>query len=72
MGTTRDVTQLLVEWASGDQQALDKLTPLVYRVKDFRQVPYWGDWGGLAPDDSPLLLRDAGTHDIYALDWQAP
>lgn len=31
MGITSDVTQLLVEWASGDQQALDKLAPLVYR-----------------------------------------
>ncbi len=36
MGITRDVTQLLVEWASGDQQALDKLTPLVYR--ELRQL----------------------------------
>jgi eukaryotic-like serine/threonine-protein kinase len=29
-------------------------------------------WTGLALDDSPLLLRDAGTDEIYALDWQAP
>jgi eukaryotic-like serine/threonine-protein kinase len=29
-------------------------------------------WTGLARDDSPLLLRDAGTDEIYALDWQAP
>ena len=29
-------------------------------------------WSGLAPDDSPLLVRDAGTQEIYALDWQAP
>ena len=29
-------------------------------------------WTGLAPDDSPLLLRDVGTEEIYALDWQAP
>ena len=28
-------------------------------------------WTGLAPDDSPLLLRDAGTEEIYALDWLA-
>ena len=27
---------------------------------------------GLAPDDSPLLLRDTGTQEIYALDWEAP
>ena len=26
-----DVTQLLSEWAKGNQAALDKLTPLVYR-----------------------------------------
>jgi Tol biopolymer transport system component len=27
---------------------------------------------GLAPDDSPLLVRDTGTQEIYALDWEAP
>jgi len=48
-----------------------KLEQLV-SLEDFRQAPYWGSWAGLAPDDSPLLLRDAGTQDIYALDWQAP
>jgi Tol biopolymer transport system component len=29
-------------------------------------------WTGLTLDDSPVLLRDAGTDEIYALDWQAP
>ncbi|MGA2074367.1 MAG: protein kinase [Terriglobia bacterium] len=29
-------------------------------------------WLGLAPDDSPLVLRDTGSQDIYALDWEAP
>jgi Tol biopolymer transport system component len=29
-------------------------------------------WSGLAPDDSPLVVRDVGTADIYALDWDAP
>ena len=29
-------------------------------------------WFGLAPDDSPIVLRDTGTQEIYALDWQAP
>lgn len=32
----------------------------------------WGGWAGLAPDDSPILLREAGTPEIYALDWDAP
>jgi Tol biopolymer transport system component len=31
-----------------------------------------GVWLGVAPDDSPLLLRDTGTQEIYALDWHAP
>jgi eukaryotic-like serine/threonine-protein kinase len=31
-----------------------------------------GDWTGLAPDDSPLALRDISTYEIYALDWQLP
>ena len=31
-----------------------------------------GPWYGSAPDGSPLVLLDAGTHDIYALDWDAP
>jgi len=30
MFATHEVTQLLVEWANGDQQALHRLTPLVY------------------------------------------
>jgi hypothetical protein len=28
-------------------------------------------WFGTTPDDSPVALLDAGTHDIYALDWEA-
>jgi Tol biopolymer transport system component len=32
----------------------------------------WGQWTGLAPDDTPLVLRDVGTSEIYALDWDAP
>jgi Tol biopolymer transport system component len=31
-----------------------------------------GIWIGLTPDNSPLMLRDTGTEEIYALDWQAP
>jgi Tol biopolymer transport system component len=41
-------------------------------LKNFRQTGAYGTWLGLAPDDSPLLLRDAGTQEIYALDWEAP
>jgi Tol biopolymer transport system component/DNA-binding winged helix-turn-helix (wHTH) protein len=34
--------------------------------------PFGSSWTGLAPDDSPLALRDIGVQEIYALDWQAP
>lgn len=30
------------------------------------------DWFGLAPDDSPLLARDIGTTELYAIDVQWP
>lgn len=32
----------------------------------------FGQWTGLTPDDSPLLVRDTSSQEIYALDWQAP
>jgi dipeptidyl aminopeptidase/acylaminoacyl peptidase len=37
-----------------------------------RVVPQWFWWNGLAPDDSPLLLRDESSEEIYALDWLLP
>jgi Tol biopolymer transport system component/DNA-binding winged helix-turn-helix (wHTH) protein len=41
-------------------------------IKDFRVANgVWGGWTGWAPDDSPLMLRDVGIQDIYALEWQA-
>jgi eukaryotic-like serine/threonine-protein kinase len=50
----------------------DKKIERVADLKNFRQAGYWGTWLGLAPDDSPLLLRDTGSQDIYALDWHTP
>jgi eukaryotic-like serine/threonine-protein kinase len=32
----------------------------------------YGIWCGLAPDDSPLVSRDVGTQEVYALDLQRP
>jgi eukaryotic-like serine/threonine-protein kinase len=32
----------------------------------------FGTWCGLAHDDSPLILRDVGTQEIYAFDLQLP
>ncbi len=32
----------------------------------------FGNWSGLAPDDSPLLARDASVQELYALDLDIP
>jgi hypothetical protein len=29
----------------------------------------FGNWTGIAPDESPLLVRDASIQEICALDW---
>ena len=29
-------------------------------------------WSGLAPDDTPIFVRDVSTQEIYALDVQVP
>ena len=45
----------------------------VASLRGFKQPTVdWGGWAALAPDDSPILLREAGTPEIYALDWDAP
>jgi len=44
----------------------------VVNLEDFRPTGYWDDWMGLDPGDSPLLLRDTGLQDVYALDSEAP
>ena len=47
----------------------DKRIERVADLRNLRVTGYWGTWLGLAPDDSPLLLRDTGSQDVYALDW---
>ena len=41
-------------------------------LKGFRPTGYWDDWMGLDPNDAPLLMRDIGTQDVYALDTEMP
>ena len=45
----------------------------VERVTDLRNVRVagWG-WFATAPNNSFITARDAGTDEIYALDWEAP
>jgi len=48
----------------------DRRVERVADLKNFRQAGYYSVWLGMAPDESPQLLRDAGTQEVYALDWQ--
>jgi eukaryotic-like serine/threonine-protein kinase len=50
----------------------DGKTERAVDLKNFVLTGLWGNGLSLAPDDSPLLLRDAGTSDVYALDWEEP
>jgi serine/threonine protein kinase/Tol biopolymer transport system component len=40
----------------------------VVDLKDFRPTGYWDDWMGLDTHDAPLLLRDTGLQDVYAME----
>jgi len=44
----------------------------VVNLKDFISTGRYDGSLSLAPDDSPLLLRNTGTQDIYAMDWEEP
>ena len=50
-------------------QKLEKIVSL----KDFRRVT-WGHlpWLGLTPKGEPLVMRDIGSQEVYALDFQEP
>ena len=51
----------------------DRQTERVMSLKEVRlALGLLGEWHGLAPDDSPLMLRDTASQEIYALDWEAP
>ncbi len=51
----------------------DRKTERVADLKNLRRVvePFIS-WSGLSPDGSPLLMRDVGTQEVYALDFEAP
>ena len=50
----------------------DRRDQVVGDLKDLPRpsMPYWPPWMGLGPDDSILAMRDTGTQEIYALDWE--
>lgn len=66
-----------LSFQQGDQ--ILRVSPAAPRVEPVATPPsidavqgLLGEWIGATPDGAPLVLLDAGTHDIYALDWDAP
>ena len=47
--------------------------PLV-NLRDIPRVnlPYGSLWSGLAPDGSPLIMRDVSSREVYSLELQLP
>ncbi|MGO4882755.1 MAG: hypothetical protein ACLP59_18340 [Bryobacteraceae bacterium] len=41
-------------------------------LKDMRLTGFYGLSLTLGPDDQPIVTRDIGSQEIFALDWRAP
>jgi Tol biopolymer transport system component/DNA-binding winged helix-turn-helix (wHTH) protein len=68
-----DDTSFTAEPAFYRVRISDRRLETVMGLKKIRQFSTewpFGAWTGLAPDDSPLLQRDIGTQEIYALDLE--
>jgi len=73
---TRDGKYLYFDSGSGLDPAIsrvrmaDRKLERVTGLKDFRRVEFSNyPWSSLTPDGAPLLLRDVGTQEVYALDF---
>ncbi len=47
----------------------------IQKLADLSGVPItgaWGQWAAVAPDGSPLILRNVGLNEIYSFDFDAP
>jgi Tol biopolymer transport system component/tRNA A-37 threonylcarbamoyl transferase component Bud32 len=73
---SRDGKCIYFDTTTGDFMRVAISDHKLERAVSLKGVPRasgpWGQWAGLAVDDSPLLLRDASVQEIYALDWEAP
>ena len=50
----------------------DRKAERVVDLKDFHTVGFYGVSLSLTPDDQPVMTRNIGTQEIFALDWQVP
>ena len=73
---SRDSRSIVCQFGVGE---IDRITiadgrrEFVAKVSDLPLASgFLGAWIGFTPDATPMVLLDAGAHDIYALDWDAP
>jgi Tol biopolymer transport system component len=77
-GWSKDGQYLYVQDASGTGALIkillgEQKTERIVDLKNFVATShYFPRWSAIAPDDSPLLLRDTGSQNVYSLDWEEP
>jgi Tol biopolymer transport system component len=77
---TRDSKYVYFEDLGNEGPELDRVAvpqaqkERVAALKDIHRVVMTSDqpWNGLAPDGSPLIMRDAGSRELYSLELQLP
>ena len=76
---SHDSKYIYYDVATGDHPTAMRLRVTDYKIEkvadltDVRRVQgAFGVWFGLGPGDAPLLLRNTGNQQIYAIDWDAP
>ena len=74
-----DSKYVFFDTGTGAEQAIyrirltDHKLEQVASLQNFRRtVLPWVSWMGLTPDGSPPLMRDIGSQEVYALDFDAP
>ncbi len=76
---SRDARYLYFDGILDNQEAYfrvqisDRKLERLFSLKGFQAAGgAFGNWSGLAPDATPLLVRDASIQEIYAFDWETP
>jgi Tol biopolymer transport system component len=74
---SRDGQYLYFNDASGDGAVMrlhlnDLKVEKVVSLKGIALVGYYNGWFAPDPDNSVMILRNAGTWDVYSLDWEEP
>jgi serine/threonine protein kinase/Tol biopolymer transport system component len=76
---SHDSKYIYYDLPAGDQAAAMRLRVADGKIEKVatlagirRVLGAFGEWFGLDPRDSPLLLRNTGNQQVYAIDWEAP